>query len=320
MEMKLLGKVAEKAMPIVKPALFQLKKHLPEILVGTGIASVAGGTVLACKATLEARDILDEPCEALVHVGDEEGGLTEVHDQDAERELAMKRGLKVAVGYLPAAGLLVGGVSMMVAAKSIEHRRFTAMLGAYTSLQTVFEEYRARVVEDGGEELDKRYYNGAVTEKVDILEEQEGKKKPKKTTEEVTVFTAGENPYHRIFDAFNSPLEWQDNLSANQYFLECQQAVLNMELKRNGRIFLNDVYKRLGFDYCEVGQFVGWLADDVEGSKDGYIDFGIDYAAIKREISYAQAEGRRPDPCIWLTFNCDGEIWDKPLNKKREDI
>ena len=142
--------------------------------------------------------------------------------------------------------------------------------------------------------------------------------KQKKTKEEVTVFTGGESPYHRLFDECNSPTEWKDNLDQNKFFLECQQAVLNRDLRVNGRVFLNDVYKRLGFGYCEVGQFVGWLADDVEGSKDGFIDFGIDYGYLYDEIAKAQAEGRRPEPSIWLNFNCDGEVWDSPLTKKRD--
>ena len=55
------------------PFIFQLRKHLPEILVGTGAVSVVGGTVLACKATLKARDILDEPVVTEITVEDEDG-------------------------------------------------------------------------------------------------------------------------------------------------------------------------------------------------------------------------------------------------------
>lgn len=306
-----IAKVASAA----KPLIFQLKKHAPEILVGTGTVSVIGGTVLACKATVKASDILKEPADVLVEFDREEGGTFEVHDEEAEHRNAVKKGFLVAKGYLPAAGLVGGGLAMLVAAKQIEHNRFTAMLGAYSALQASFDEYRARVIEQGGEDMDRQLMNGATKVKVEYEEEQDGKK-PKKVKEEITVFTRGEDPYHRIFDECNSPGEWRDNMETNKFFLECQQTVLNQELKAYGRIFLNDVYKRLGFDYCEVGQFVGWLADDIEGAKDGYIDFGIDYAAIDAEIERAQRENRRPEPSLWLNFNCDGEVWDKPLVKR----
>ncbi len=309
-----------KVAAMAKPIAFQLKKHAPEILTGAGAASVLGGTVLACKATVKASSIASEPVE-VVHEFDSVDGdeVVRIHDEDAEHRLALKKGFDIVKAYLPASGLVAGGIVMMAAAKSIEHRRFTAALGAYSALQASFEEYRARVIEQGGEEMDRQLLNGVEKVKVEFEEDQGDGKKPKKVKEEITVFTRGEDPYHRIFDECNSPGEWRENLETNRFFLECQQTVLNQELKAYGRIFLNDVYKRLGFDYCEVGQFVGWLADDIEGAKDGYIDFGIDYAAIADEIDRAQRENRRPEPSLWLNFNCDGEVWDKPL-VKRYDI
>lgn len=305
MELKFLKESVKGLKTISRPILFQLKKHAPEILVGVGATSVVGGTVLACKTTLEVNAAMETE-------------IPEGTDEEEARDRAVRAMGKTVVSYLPSAGMVLGGVAMLVAAKSIEHRRFTAMLGAYSTLQSSFSEYRGRVAADQGAEADLRYLNGAETEKVEFLEDQGDGKKPKKAKEEVTVFTAGENPYHRIFDEFNS-LEWRENLEMNRYFLECQQTVLNQDLKREGRIFLNDVYKRLGFDYCEIGQFVGWLADDIEGCGDGYIDFGIDYAAMRSEISRALDAGERPEPSIWLNFNCDGEIWDKPLKKRYDN-
>lgn len=317
--MGLLKETGKAVLVKASPWIFQVRKHLPEILVGTGAVSVVTGTVLACKAAPKAKDIWESNADIVGFDADEDGNMIEREATDDERRrIIVRSGLKVVKLYAPGAGLIVGGIGMMVAAKSIEHHRFAAALGAYSTLQAAFDEYRSRVIENGGEELDKKFLNGEATEKVSYISEDEETGKQKKAKEEVTVFTGGESPYHRLFDECNSPTEWRDNLEQNKFFLECQQAVLNRDLKVNGRIFLNDVYKRLGFGYCEVGQFVGWLADDVEGCKDGYIDFGIDYGYLYDEIAKAQAEGRRPEPSIWLNFNCDGEVWDKPLKKKRD--
>lgn len=310
---KALKAVGTKAAPII----FWAKKHAPEILVGTGAVSVLGGTALACRATIKAKDILEEP----MLVGEyekityEDGTEEIVNENDTEKKEALKKGLKVVKEYLPAAGLIGGGVGMLVAAKSIEHRRFTAMLGAYSSLQSVFEEYRGRVIAEGGESLDYRCLNGAETAKVEKLVEQEDGKKPKKVKEEVTVFTAGENPYHRIFDDCNSQ-DWHRDREANLNFLQCQEKALNYVLQSKGRVFLSEVYSALGFEYNPVGQFVGWVADDIEGAGDGYISFGIDWAYERIEIDRAFDEGREPEPSLWLTFNCDGEVWSNPMNKR----
>lgn len=308
-------KAAGIVLPKVRPVVFQLKKHLPEILVGTGAVSIAGGTVLACRATLKAKDIMDEPVEACYRVEGPDGESMTIEDVEAGKRIAVKRGFEIVGCYVPSVALVGGGIAMLVAAKSIEHRRFTAMLGAYSSLQAMFEEYRGRVVAEGGPEMDYRCLHGVETVEVEVLEDKGDGKKPKKAKEEVVVFTAGEDPFHRVFDECNSDM-WKENLNANEFFLECQERVLNQRLKAEGRIFLSEVYEALGFEYNPVGQFVGWLADDVEGSKDGYISFGVDHAALKREVSRAQEAGERPEPSIWLTFNCDGEVWDKPIRKK----
>ena len=313
-----LTKISAKAMPKLAPVIFQLKKHAPDILVGAGVASVLGGTALACKATLDAAKVVSEPAEVLVPVrseGDEDTGIVMVHDADAERKLAIKRGTDIALAYLPAVGMVTGGLSMLVCAKSIEHRRFTAALGMYSSLSATFEEYRARVRAGVGEEAELGYFNGEEKVTVEVMEAEDGKK-PKKAKKEYIVFRSGENPLHRIFDECNAPMTWKENLDANVFFLECQERVLNQRLKAEGRIFLNDVYKAIGFDYHEAGQFIGWLADDVEGHGDGFISFGIDHRAIRAEVAKAQTLDEIPEPSIWLTFNCDGEIWDKPLTKQ----
>lgn len=324
MELAIVKTIAEKASPIVKPIFFAVKKHSPEILVGLGSVSIIGGTVVTCRATIKAKEIMDSELTVVSDQRtetDDNGNEISYYEErqmdvgELEKEEAIKLGLKVVKSYLPGIGLVGGGIAMLVAAKSIEHRRFTAMLGAYSTLQSMFEEYRGRVIAEGGPSMDFRALNGVETEKVSYSEEDSETGKKKKAKEEVVIYTGGENPYHRLFDETNSPMEWQNNLEQNRFFLECQQTVLNQELNRNGRVFLNDVYKRLGFGYCEVGQFVGWLASDIEGSKDGYIDFGIDYGYLREEIEKAQLEGRRPEPSIWLNFNCDGEIWDKPLVK-----
>lgn len=308
-------KAAAIVLPKARPVLFQLKKHLPEILVGAGAASVVGGTILTCSATLKAKDILEEPVSTSYHIEGPDGEMMLVDDEENGKKIAVKRGIEITLAYLPGVSLIGGGIAMLIAAKSIEHHRFTAMLGAYSSLQAAFEEYRGRVIAEGGTSMDYRCLNGVEIEEVETLEDKGDGKKPKKTKEEVVVFTAGENPYHRIFDECNS-IMWKENLNANEFFLECQERVLNQRLKAEGRIFLSEVYEALGFEYNPVGQFVGWLADDVEGCHDGFISFGIDHAALKREVSRALEANERPEPSIWLTFNCDGEVWDKPLRKK----
>ena len=316
------GEIIKKGLSVAKlkaaPFIFWCRKHAPEILVVAGTVSVGGGTVLACRATLKAKDILEEEIATEIEFETEDGDVEFYPLADSEiRKAQIEKGMHVAGSYLPAAGLVVGGVAMLIGAKSIEHRRLTAALGAYSSLQSMFEEYRKRVVSEHGAAADIKALTGSTTSNSFIFEQQEDGKKPKKQKVELLI-REDEDPFHRIFDDCNCPHEWRDNLEENRFFLECQQKALNTKLQYTGRVFLNEVYEALGFSYLPIGQFVGWVSDDIEGCKDGFIDFGIDYAYLREEIARAQAENRTPEPSIWLNFNCDGEVWSNPMRKRRE--
>ena len=54
--------IASNAGSMVKAFAFKsgLVKHAPKILLGVGITSIVGGTVVACKQTLKVEEILDE--------------------------------------------------------------------------------------------------------------------------------------------------------------------------------------------------------------------------------------------------------------------
>ena len=46
--------------------LFTLKKYSPEILLGVGLIGMGASTILACKATLEVENIIDEFCDDFI--------------------------------------------------------------------------------------------------------------------------------------------------------------------------------------------------------------------------------------------------------------
>jgi hypothetical protein len=85
------------------------------------------------------------------------------------------------------------------------------------------------------------------------------------------------------------------------YFLKGQEMYANDVLNQRGHIFLNEIYRALGFDDTQAGAVLGW----VKGQGDDYVDFGL----------CNQSRGRRfvngTDQSILLTFNHDGVIWDK---------
>lgn len=98
--------------------------------------------------------------------------------------------------------------------------------------------------------------------------------------------------YAVLFDKSNA--NWSSNMSCNWMFLKQTETYANDLLKLGGTIFLNDIYKMLGFERTQTGQVVGWhyskenpIGDNevifnVYGSDNSItIDFNVDGSVIK---------------------------------------
>lgn len=291
MKLDFLKPVAEKLAPVAAKAT----KMKPELMIGGGIFMLVGGTVLACKATLDARKEVDETLEAVENVE---------NPADKTVEYA-KLGVSLASLYAPAALAIAGGTMLVVGGRN-ELRARLGMLGAaYATLDTAYSKYREHVVDEYGEEADRKFRLGISKEKVEeVTTTKSGKEKvTTKVVETVHSDGFGYSMYARYFDAFNSN-EHVKSQAQNYDFLLLKQSWANERLQRRGFLFLNEVYEELGFDYIPEGWLVGWKL----GNGDGFVDFGIFEA--RNSIARDAVRYNGNETCFVLDFNVDGPIWD----------
>ena len=119
-------------------ATFQLKKHSPEILMAAGVVSVVGGTILACKATIKATEILADSKKDIdaVHecLENEEMVKTGKYtEEDSTKDLTViyaKTGVNLVKTYAPAVAVTAAGVTCMLAANNILRKRNVALAAA----------------------------------------------------------------------------------------------------------------------------------------------------------------------------------------------
>lgn len=283
----------------------KVKRFSPEILMVAGVAGVITAGVLACKATLKLEAVVEKAELDIADVKDRRS----VNEFDSETEfnkalvkVYVKRTYEVAKLYTPALSVGVLGLSCLLGSYGVLNQRNLASVAAYKSLESGFAAYRKRVVDELGEEKDRELRFGIVEKEIPTFDSEGKQTGTQKTT---AVKIDGHSDYARIFDEYNEI--WSNVPGQNQMTLFNQRDWLNQRLRARGYVFLNDVYKSLGFPATPAGQVVGWLWKDHEDSKDGYIDFGLD--AIEKQGVSDFVNGFERS-CV-LDFNVDGIIYDK---------
>lgn len=289
---------------------FQIKKHSPEILIVAGIAGVVTSAVMACKATTKINDILDKTKEEVGKVNDaldNEKISEDVYSkEDAKKDLAIiyiQTGVKLVKLYGPS--LILGALSItsILASNNILRKRNVALAAAYATIDNSFKEYRSRVIERFGKDLDRELkYNIKAKEISETTMDENGKETT--VTKTVPVVESEEpSDYARFF--CEGCAGWTKDPEMNLVFLKQQQNWANELLKTRGHLFLNEVYDMLGIERSKAGQVVGWVYDETNPDCDNYVDFGIYDIYNERKRAFVNGWERS----ILLDFNVDGDIY-----------
>lgn len=291
---------------------FQVKKHAPEILVTVGVVGTVASTILACKATTKLNPILEEAKANIKHVKDVSEHLDEHPDyteEDCKKALAItytKTGMELVKLYAPSVILGALSLASIITSNGIHRKRNTALAAAYMVVDKGFKEYRGRVIDRFGKELDQELrFDVKAKEVEEVTVDSKGKeKKVKKTVKVVEDISLG-SEYARFFD--DGCTGWDDDPEYSLAFLKKTQAYANDQLQRKTYLFLNDVYEMLGIHRSTAGQIVGWIydPDNPNHKGDNYIDFGLEN--IHREKTRDFVNGI--EKVVLLDFNVDGPIY-----------
>lgn len=291
---------------VASKAVMKLKKHSPEILVVAGIAGTVVSAVLACKATTKVAEILDETKGTLdtIHEGMETGAINgqEYTTEDGKKDTVVvyaQTGMKLAKLYAPAIILGTLSITSILASNNILRKRNVALGAAYAAIDKSFKEYRGRVIERFGEQVNTELKYGIKAKKFEEIEVDPENGKEKKVKKTVMVADPNlQSDYAVYFDSKSR--NYETNPDYNRMFLKAQQAFANDKLQTRGHLFLNEVLDDLDLPRTPAGQIVGWTKD----GPDGYVNFRI--VEVERET-----EDGRHEPALLLDFNVEGNIWEK---------
>lgn len=291
-------------------AKFALKKHSPEILIVAGVVGTVTSAVMACKATTKIDGILEnhkkqvdvingaiENPEVLngaeYTVDDQKKDLTIVYAQTAVEFIKL---------YAPAVGLGVLSITAILTSNNILRKRNMAIAAAYTALDKSFKDYRGRVIERFGKELDRELrFNIKQKEVEETVTNEDGTESVVKKTIEV-IEDDEISEYAVFFDATCRAFEKDPEL--NKMVIRRVQDWANNKLQRQGYLFWNDVLVELGLDRTRAGQIVGWIYDEENPIGDNFVDLGI--YNVNRAANRKFINGF--EPVVLLDPNVDGDI------------
>lgn len=226
------------------------KQYSPEILTGIGIAGFITTAVLTGKATLKAKELIDdkklEKTKEIAEKLPENTSETAWKQAEEEAKLSKKEVVKVAwKPFLPvvitgiaSAGCCIGGIS-------ISARRTAALATAYKLSQEALETYKDKVKEEIGEEKAKELSEKSNN---DILAKYPVSKS-------------------KIYETGNGTDLCYDTYSG-RYFHCCQNAIeramldINKQMLDSDFAMMNDYYEYLGLDPIGAGYETGWNIND----------------------------------------------------------
>lgn len=301
-------------------ALLFWANHGSTVEVGVGLVAGISSTILACKATLAASDKLKtsqtevkllKSKTAILKEGyseePESDNLTSEIDLEYKKELSilyLKRVAALAKEYALPITLTVLSSGLIIHSHISLKNQNAGLVAAYNILQAGFASYQKAVKEKYGAEEDVLIRKMSAGERAELLGKRE-EELTKALSEDPSINVVkklidmnwDDNlDLRRVFSKRNST-RWCDDHFTNRFMLMQTQNYLNDQLRARRHLFLNEVYRELGFDETNEGAVLGWTWDHAMTE----VDLGLNDEENSRFMC-----GLATDPVI--NFNINGVI------------
>lgn len=293
---------------------YRLKKASPTIMIISAAVCGVTATVMACKATIKAQDIIEEHKADVATIHKDETYT----EEDVKKDITavyIQTGVKLAKAYAPAVSLGAIALGCMFGSHTIMSKRNATLTAAYIALDKTFNEYKSRVTERFGDRIQHELeHNIKAVEVESTAKKDDGTEEVIKEYKDIA--SKHESVYTCVFDSTVDT--WEPDMDLNRNYLFMVEKAANKRLKSQGHLFLNDVLSMIG-TYggnktmkVPEGQLIGWIYDPNDLSKQNCISFGIDqYVEGVSNIQNIDTNPFAYNMALLLTFNCDGVIIDK---------
>lgn len=296
--MNILSTIVTTVKVLPAKAKFAAVKNAPVLCLGAGLVTIAGGVVLACRATRKADMIIGE---AHNFINDAEGkigmpcsdGTTYTEEDYAEdvKNEKIKRNVKVAKAYILAICVIAAGMGLVCFGHGILAHRYATTVTALNAVLASRTAYRERMREEVGAEKESELYYGSGN---DIGLKQD---------------------LSYVFDE-DSPGASKSNIWNGGYLCKMYNFLYD-RFERVGHIFVWDVLSEMGIDETQldakdlhIAKTFGWRKGFTEDMNWGvqYEDFVerceelADMAPVAVVLDFGSARNLLVSDDIWEPF------------------
>lgn len=287
-----------------------IRKNSPKIMIVGGVLGGIGSAIMACKATMNLSNVIEEHKDEIEFIQNEDSGISEEDLKKKKFKIYLNTGVKLIKLYGPSLALGTTSTVSILSGCNILHKRNAALSSAYLAIDSAFKKYRGRIKERYGEEVDFEIRNGVHTEKITVVETDENGKE-KKVKKSISVVDGVDSSDYSRYFAYKYARAAEKSIEHNKLFLKMQLECANRRLINEGFLFLNSVYEMLGYEKTTAGQYVGWVYDKNNTEHgDNYVDFGVKEAMVETQDGSGEYE-----TVLILDFNVDGLIIDHAVEK-----
>lgn len=311
-----------------KRAAFEIKKKAPGLLMFGGVATMVGGTVFACKATLKVADIVNDAADDMAYIDaiKNEGKVlstgeiyTEELAANDKKTLKIQTIAKVAKCYAPAALLICLGIVGVCCGHKILSNRYTSMVVAYEGAKTAYMNARERAKEKFGDDVANEIFNPKTKKKVKAVDKDGNEYEKEIEVPELTGNFA--DGYHAVFCP-ETTRDFSDWNTMNAAFIIGQLSYLNRRLEEDGYLYLNDALEAFGLEKVPEGQVLGWIFDpnaEKFGENNHYIWLGPNIEDFVLDCENGHYDNVVESVWLEFIFNIDGNIVEKQLKNIDKD-
>lgn len=242
------------------------------LLIGGGIGTMLTGGILACRSTFKLSPILEEHMDVMNNISDLEETVDDYNDGSHDRKVCYFKTIKkiTKLYLIPTTVTAIGVIMILAGTKNITDQN-AQLSAAVTTGMAAFNEYRDRVVDRFGEEVDKELRAGVKEVEVEETDEKGKKKKAKHKVADLNAKGRGWGFYITP----SNPLYNKDKIQMMATFNR-EKAYCNNLFHANKKFVVEQMYERFcvlvdDLDNADI-MIMGWC----DGVGDQFIDFTIE--------------------------------------------